>query len=774
MRKSIFIRLAAVIVSMSAGIVLSQSPGRIEGQVVLARTGDPVHAASVHLVELNRTASTNHEGRFTFENVPPGAYNLDAHADVALTEISQAVTVKPGETTTAKLELNLATLRQQVTVTASGKTESTFDAFQSVDSRDSFDLAQQIAPSLGETLANQPGNGIAKRSFGPGTERPIIRGFDGDRVLILQDGIRTGTLSSQSGDHGESINTGTLDRLEVVKGPGTLLYGGNALGGTVNAITRHHAFHEHPHGGLRGFVSGSGGSANGFGSGSAGFELGHKEWLIWGGGSGQSSGDYSTPIGKIPNSDTRLWSGDAGFGRYGDKQFFSASAEYNKGRYGVPFAHTFEAHGGHGDDVGDHDDEDHGEEDHDAEEEHGPEADRIELATNREAYQFNWGVRNLSRALDQFVLRANFTRWRHNEIEVLEDGQQHVGTRFNNKQFIYRGQFEQARRSHWSGRFGFWGMARAYNATGDEALAPAVDQQGLAGFALEELDFERVKFQFGGRVEYARYAPGNLLRDGESLQFRNRSFTGASGAAGINVGLWQGGAFVANYARSYRPPALEELYNDGPHVGNLAWEIGNQNLGAETGNGIDLSLRHQTERVQAEANFFYYDFGGFVFPFSTGEVESGLQVHEFAQADSRFVGSEATASVRLVHGVWLNAGADYVNAEEKGSGTPLPRIPPLRGRTGLEFNYRGFIVRPELVLVNRQDRTFTGETPTAGYGLFNIRATYSIARGHLVHQFAVNTFNLSDQLYRNHSSFIKELAPEIGRGVRFTYRVRFF
>jgi iron complex outermembrane receptor protein len=755
MARSKQILVLSMLVPCFCGRLSSQVPGNIEGQVILGQTGDPLHGAAIHLVELNRTAQSNHEGRFSFTSVPPGAYHLSAHADIALAEVTQTVKVMAGDTARVSFRLEFATIREQVTVTASGRTQTTFEAFQSVDSRDSFEMAQEIAPSLGETLSNKPGNGIAKRSFGPGTERPIIRGFDGDRVLIMQDGIRTGTLSSQSGDHGESINTGSLDRLEVVKGPATLLYGGNALGGTVNAITRHHAFHEHPHSGLRGFLSGSGGSANGFGSGSAGFEFGYKNWLLWGSGSGQSSGDYSTPEGKIPNSDTRLWNGDAGFGWYTDKRFFSGSAEYDKGLYGVPFAHTFEA----GENGG--------------EEGQGDEVNRVELDTSRQSYQFNWGARRFSRAFDDFVMRLNFTQWRHDEVEVTESGLKNTGTRFNNKQFIYRGLFEQAAKGRLSGRFGFWGMLRDYSALGAEALAPPVDQRALAGFALEEFDFERFKLQFGGRLEYNGYMPG-ILGSAPSTAHRNRSFTGASAAAGINIELWRGGAFVSNYARSYRAPALEELYNNGPHVGNLAFEIGDENLVAEKGNGIDLSLRHQNERVQAEANFYYYDFSGFVFPFVTGEFEEGLRVIEYAQANSRFIGSESNLDLRLAPRIWLNLGADYVNARETDRGTPLPRIPPLRGRAGLELNYKALSVRPEFLVADRQGRAFPGETETAGYAVFNIKASYTVTRGHFVHQFAVNTFNLGDRLYRNHSSFIKDLAPEIGRGIRFTYRVRFF
>ena len=122
----------------------------------------------------------------------------------------------------------------------------------------------------------------------------------------------------------------------------------------------------------------------------------------------------------------------------------------------------------------------------------------------------------------------------------------------------------------------------------------------------------------------------------------------------------------------------------------------------------------------------------------------------------------------------MNLGADAVNAQLRSDGTPLPRIPPVRGRIGFEWRYRDLSVQPELVLVNRQDRLYVDETPTAGYALANLTATYTVTRRHGLHLFSVNLFNAGDRLYRNHASLIKDFAPEIGRGVRLAYTVRFF
>ena len=732
------------------GQLRAQSQGSMEGQVTLAETGASLRGVSVLVLELGRTVVTDAEGRYRFDRVPEGFYQVLAHLDSTLTEEAKGVAVTAQSPATLNFTLAIAVQEYEITVTAGGKEETAFESFQTVDSQTSFDLAESTAPAIGDVLASRPGNGVAKRSFGPGSSRPIIRGFDGDRVLVMQDGIRTGTLSSQSGDHGELINASTLDRLEVVKGPATLLYGSNALGGVVNAVTRHHAVHEHPHAGLRGYVSGSAGSANAFGGGSAGFEYGHGKWLLWGGGASQRSADYNTPQGPVFNSKTRVVNSYGGFGWYGDKTFASFNAQADDGAYGVPFAAQFEG----------------GEEG----------VDRIQIDSRRESYQANWGLRKLGWAIEGFTLKLNLTNWEHDEVEFFKDGEREVGTTFDQKQFVYRGVFEQAKRGQLTGRFGFWGLVRDYDVAGAEALSPPVDQDALAVFALEEIDFERFKLQFGGRLERTHYAPGMSISGAEqpTTDYPDRSFTGASGAAGVRADVWRGGALVVNYAHSFRAPALEELYNFGPHLGSLAFEVGDLNLGPETGDGVEVSLRQKSKRARGELNLFYYGFNNFVFPFATGEFEDGLQVINFTQLDSRFAGAEANLSLALNTNVWFNLGMDYVDAQETNFNTPLPRIPPLRGRVGFDFRYQALSVKPELVLASDQQQTFTGETRTPGYAVVNLKASYTIPQGRLVHQFAVNLFNIGDRLYRNHSSFIKDLAPEIGRGVRFTYRIRFF
>jgi iron complex outermembrane receptor protein len=710
---------------LSAGSLAQSgsSGGTLRGKVTLAG-GDPVHNVKVTIIQLKRSAETGEDGKYEFQNVPPGRYDISAHLE-RTPDVLQKASISAGESVVADFEIRLEAVREQVTITATGSEETTFNSIQSVTIIGSLDLAKKNPISLGEALDHELG--VAKRSFGPGNARPVVRGFDGDRVLVLQEGIGIGALGFQSGDHAEPIDLLAQDRIEVVKGPATLLYGSNAIGGVVNAI----GGHDEAHKGVRGYITGIGGTTNNQGGASGGVEFGTERWLFWANGGGQRTDDYNSPIGKIANSFSRYGNVSGGAGYFGDKRFLSFGYTHDSRNYGIPF---------------------------DVSEE---EPEMVRLNPRRDSFQFRGGFRDLASAISGGNFSVQYNHYRHDEIELPDE---EIGTQFKNKTFLYRAVFDQRRSGRYYGSFGFSGLRRDFTAVGEEALAPPTTQNNFAAFGLQTIDFEKFAFQFGGRVERNAYSPDGL---------RDRSFTGFSGSAGIRVGLGGNTNFVANYTHSYRAPALEELYNNGPHPGNLTFEIGDPDLDRERGDGIDLSLRHNSGRVRAEANFFYYNLRDFVFLAPTGDIEDGLPVAEYAQGDSRFTGTELRFDVGLTKSVWLLSSLDYVNAELK-DGPPLPRIPPLRGRVGFEAFAKGFRINPEVVMARDQDRIFTTEERTAGYATVNLNASYTYTRKHHAHIFSVNAFNLNDKLYRNHLSFIKEFAPEIGRGVRVVYTLRFF
>ena len=733
----------------------------MRGAVTFAEGGAAVHGAVVLVVGPGLVALTAESGDFEIENVPPGTYEILAQRE-HLTARRQTVTIQSEQTTVVDFALVLSPVHEEVTVTAApGGGTTTFEAFNAITTLDAFELSTNVAGTLGDALENQPG--VAKRSFGPGSSRPIIRGFDGDRVLMMEDGIGTGDLASQSGDHGVTIDPNGLERVEVVRGPATLLYGSNAVGGVVNAVTPHESYRDSMIEGTRGQVSADGGTADTQAGTNASVQHASGHLMVWAGGGARRTDDYDTPEGTVENSATRLTTGRAGVGYFGERLFTSGGFTLEDSRYGVPFAGEF------------HSEEDAG----------APGEDQSELFVDidsqRRVGRFDVGMRNVGTdALDAFRVVFNVIDWGHDEIEIA-DRTERVGTMFNNRTYVVRAEFDQRRTATLSGTYGVWTKFRNYVATGGEALAPPTDQTAFAAFGYEELAFGPHRLQIGGRVERNAYtvdprteSDHTVAGDVEPPEVRDRDFTGLSASVGFQTDLGADATFVTNLTRSYRAPALEELYNFGPHVGNLVFEIGNPDHERESTLGLDLSVRHQSTRVRGDFNVYVYDIDNFVFAAVTDEVIEGLSVAENLQGDSRFIGFDARGSVRLGAQVWVNLGLGLVDAELTTTNEALPRIPPLRGQLSIDVPYRGLTITPEWLFASKQDRVFRGETDTDGSSVLNMRASYVWPRQHMVHIVSVAGYNLTNELYRNHTSFIKDLAPEIGRGVKFAYSLRFF
>ncbi|HSW39322.1 MAG TPA: TonB-dependent receptor [Acidobacteriota bacterium] len=716
--------------------VESKDAAELRGTVTLERSGRPVSSASVTIVQLDRSVMTDSDGVFVFSNIPPGSYSLISHMHT-LTSTLTKVEIPAGGRISVELILSISPIRQEITVTSTGWEQTTFDALHSVGTVDTFRLSERSAFSLGEILDNE--YSVHKRGFGPGSSRPVIRGFDGDRVLILSDGLPTGTLSSQSGEHPEPVDAANLYRIETVKGPAALLYGSNAIGGVVNMISGHHMLHRHPHPGFRGQITTIGGTNNNQAAVHVDSEYGFGNWLFWNGGARQVAGDYSSPAGRVDNSETRMTSGNTGFGRFTDNGFFTIGYGFNKGRLGIPMA---------------------GELHHDHDQDHDNGAAFIDETFTWQNTRFTAGMQHLNSFIEEFKVAAGFSRWMHKE---LDDHQTHKS--FDNKLANLRVTFNQREHKSLTGSSGFQFFHRDYTAEGKDALSPPVTGNGLAFFTLQEIDLSKARLQFGGRLDRTAYAPSGLAK---------RTFTGFSGAAGIHVPLWRRAAFVANYTHSFRAPAIEELYNYGPHIGNLAFEIGDPGLKREVSDGMDFSLRHDDAHFDIRADFFYYHIRDFVYLNMTGEWDHGLRVAEFSQADARFIGGEARFNVAVHRNLWLNSGFDIVDARLTASGKYLPRIPPLRGKLGFEARWGGLNVRPEIVMASSQTNVSSAETATSGYTLINATGSYTFAQADFIHTFSVTLFNAGNRLYRNHLSFIKDYAPEIGRGVRFNYSLRFF
>jgi iron complex outermembrane recepter protein len=724
-------RLTAVLLTtlgVLAPTVSAAQGTTVSGTLTNSLTNAAVGGATVTIEERGLQAESGADGRFTIQNVPAGQYHLLVRADKFVPHRSEI-------TVTASAAAIDVTVDPEIhfseVLSVSPDARNQFESYQPTNVLAGQELDKSLQGTLGATLENEPG--IAVRSLGPGPARPVIRGLDGDRVLILQDGQRMGDLSSQSGDHGVNVNPGGADRIEVVRGPATLLYGANAIGGLVNVITEE--VPRTPVNGVHGMVTFDAGSAASEAGGAGQLTAGNGRVAVHVSGSGRRAGDYETPDGEIPNSFSR--GGFAGFGLSvtGANGYFGGNFGYDKTHYGVPLVEEGETN----------------------------------LDPRRKVFTLRGERRNMPSFINSVRGSVGIRRYRHDEL----DGED-IATSFQNDLSEFDLQAGHGRGGAFKGTIGVWGMTRRFVTEGAEALSPAVDQTGFAGFFYEEATLNpHVTFQFGGRVERASFEP-----DADEPP---RDFTNFSGSVGLLAHPTDRTTIAVSLARASRNPALEELYFHGAHPGNFQFENGDADLEAEKATGFDVSARWRGRRVSGEVTYFLNNISSFIFREFTGGIEDDLPVTVFTAGDSRLQGIESHVDVSISSLVGIEGGLDYVHGELTSSNRPLPRMPPLRGRLGLRLQKNAFQAGMDAAFTATQDRIFTidgpngaiGETPTDGYRLLKLFAAYSFGQGQVTNTITARLDNVANELYHNHLNFLKELVPEVGRNFKVVYSMKF-
>ena len=691
----------------------------VNGHLVDSVTAQPVANAIVIIEGTNLQAKTDGDGAFTIGGVPAGAHHLLA------TAIGFAATRKDIDVGTTPLTVEVRIdpeLHYSEVVSVSPEARDQFESYQPTSVLAGQDLFKELESTLGATVGKAPG--VAERSFGPGPARPVIRGLDGDRVLILEDGQRMGDLSSQSGDHGVNVNPAAASRIEVVRGPATLLYGANAIGGLVNVLTND--IPRAPVTGASGGMTLDLATANAEVLGAGDVTVGNGSFAFHAGGSGSRTGDVKTPDGTVDNTQSRGGMGSAGASWTGAHSYAGASYGYDDLKYGIPIV----------------------------------EAGNIQLTPRRHTFDFRTEGRDYSGPISSFRATVAVRRYRHDELEGEE-----VGTQFKNNTAEFELLANHRAFGRLKGTIGGWGLTRAFEASGAEALSPPVDQRAAAAFLYEELTWRHAVVQFGGRYDHAKYEPeGGLLA---------RDFNNFSGSVGLLLRPRDAVTVAFSLARAARYPALEELYFNGPHPGNFAFEVGNDQLDSEHAIGFDASLRWRHQRASGEVTYFRNSIKDYIFRSPTGEEEEEFPVINFVAADSLLQGFESHLDLRLSRSVYGEFGLDYVRGELQDTNQALPRIPPLRARLGARYQANAFQAGGEVVTAAKQDRLFENETETDGYTTLKLFAAYSIRAGSATHTITARLDNATDELYRNHLSLIKDFVPEMGRSFKLIYGVRF-
>lgn len=628
-------------------------------------------------------------------------------------------------------------------------------------------LTVALRPSLGETLARQPG--VSATSFGPSASRPVLRGFQGERIRVLTDGIGSIDVSNTSVDHPVVINQLTADRIEVLRGPAALLYGSSAIGGVVNVIDSRiprkipdEAIH------IDGLASY--GSAASERSGGAVVDVPAGKFVLHADASYSKTDDLrtggfilspalraqaaaspdaairalATQRGDLQNSASRTWdvAGGAAYIDAGGNLGFAVS--HYESLYGIPPRLSLDP---------------------------AVEAEQVRLDVKQTRVDARAEVSVGSGFLDKVRFRGSFADYRHSEI----DPEGNIGTTFLNKGWEGRLELVQRARGGWQGAVGGQFAVRDFNVIGDEAFVPKNTTNAFGIFTLQSFDAGRFKGEFGARFEHARVRAEASETIGNAALAR--SFNAVSASVGASYAIAGPVRIGISLSHAERAPSAEELFANGPHAGTQAFEIGDPDFRVERSNGVEATLRAKGEGYEVSLATYYTAFSNFIYEAQTGGELDGLPVFQSRQADARYFGVEAEANVRLFEAGRFTIGADllgdYTRATIRQAGAadaPVPRIPALRLLGGIEAKSDAVDGRIEAEWVDRQTRVAAFETPTAGYTLVNASVAWRPFGKNQGTSVVLSANNILDVEARRHASVLKDFAPLSGRDIRLSVR----
>ena len=753
--------LLAVALGVLAGTASAQSSS-LAGRVTDVETGAPLPGASVAVPSLDRGASADADGRFSITGLPAGP----ARVVVSFVGYRSAVqTVEVAGATALDVSLAPSIVEApDVTITARARASDVLSTPQSVGVVDDAQLDRASGATPFEALDEIAG--VRLLSTGPGIAKPVIRGLTSQRVLVINDGVRQ-EGQGWGDEHAPEVGSADVDRIEVVRGPLSLLYGSDALGGVVQTTPADLFAAEAP---LRGEASVSGETvaqqtegtlALGGVTGGLGYEV--RGGLLRG-------GLLRTPDGLVPNTalDTETLSGRLGT-RLGDRGRLSVEAGTFRQSLGL-----FEAEDGAAllSDA----------------------TDRFAIAMPRQSVAHDRALVRLDLPLGPERLEVVTAVQQNHRQEFEEHGEEthdEEDEAHGDEPALdlrLRTLTADARLHHRPlgrvfGVVGASGMVQENATFGEETLIPAATTVNAAVYAAEQLVTGPLTLDAGLRLD-ARTIDVNDNSD-LGVVAQTRSFTALTGAVGAALQLRPDLSVSANLGRAFRAPILQELFGDGVHEGTLRYERGDPTLTPETSLALDGVVRYLTPHVYAEVSGFVNAIDGYIVPRATGEVdpESGFDVYQFTQADARLEGVEGRVDVHphALHGLGLHLAGDVTRGTDREAGTPLPFVPPARLQTAVE--YRAERVGPARDVEARFGPTFVSaqrrdeipeEVPTDAYTVWSASASASFPVGATTLTPTLAIDNLTDAAYVDPLSRYRPFGvPAPGRSVRLALRATF-
>ena len=607
--------------------------------------------------------------------------------------------------------------------------------------------------------------GVTVRGNGSAPSRPILRGLGDNEVLILENGLRMGDLATFDPAHATPIEAIGVSQVDVVRGPATILYGPNTIGGLVNVITD--IVPRVSDRAVSGTIAGEGNTVSDGHSGYFSNVFSNGTWAGRLSAGGSRSNDIRIPAGvytdpasgaafsldHMPQTFDHSFEAGTGLAYQGDLGTIGIGYKYyymNYGIPGVPPNPDFE-------DV-------------------PPTTSRIEQTRNTVEFR---SLLNTGGGFMKYVkLNANYNDYGHSEFPTAQDA---TGVSDPQANHFHKRAFNavlQAEEQPWGklhGTLGLWTNVENLTIEGDQPLGPNSVTTGIAGYAYEEyIASPSTRFQAGVRYDYNKIQTDPYPQSTDSV-FQTLDVSRNSNAFTASLGAVQ--RFTPevtgslSFARSFRAPTVQELFANGLDAASGTYSIGTASLGPETGLGADASLKGTLTNVVFEVSPFVNYIDHYIYGFLRGDVIQDFPVRQFAATNARLAGFETSVTVQPAKYFALKASSDYVNAEDTDRNVPLPFIPPLRGLLRGTFQDETYMGMAEWRVAASQTRLGDGDTPTSGYAVVNLGVGLRLIQQGLVHNISIHCDNVFNRVYRDNLSVIKDFIPQPARGFRLNYEL---
>lgn len=703
-----------------------------------AQTNKSVPSANIFVSPKNLNYLTDDNGEIILPKIELGKYHIEV-SKIGYKTLHYDIILDSAMINTCLIFrlIPISFTKPTVIVTGSSYSSKYDEIFSNIGNLEGKELQREIGLSLASTLKNEVG--ISIRSMGPAPARPVIRGLGGNRIVIAQDGNDISDLSGSSPDHSVTIEPFNIERIEIIRGPKILLYSPITIGGLINVVKNDLPYHRSEH--ITGWVSSFVETANRGLLGSYNITTPLEPFYLHSNLSYKKANDINLPNGVLKN--TALSTLDYTFGTalLIDSVFAGINYSEFDSKYGIPGGFV----GGHPNGV------------------------------NIEMFKRTINIKNIIHLHSDFIdnIEINLGRvyYNHKEFESNKSlGAEFVFTNYSGNIILNQNRAKFLE----NGSFGVSFNLRDLK-MGGYVFTPASKSSNFSFFTYQNFSFEFLHFQLGLRYDYTGIQPRPKNTDSKIGKIRQRNFNTFSASANILTEITDDFAIALSLSRSNRPPTIEELFSEGPHLAAYSFDIGNPELNSENGYGIEFTSYYKQSDFRITFSTFAYLMPYYIIPRNTGKINYAqiLPIYQTQGVAANLYGAEIVFDYSFSRNFNINTNLSYTYGELIDINKPLPMVPPLKSITTIEWKNAKFNFGIRLTATPDQKRVDDFEEPTAGYAILGAFAQYTFPLFNFVGNVSLVGENLTNRVYRNHLSRIKSVYPEAGINTKLVFKAYF-